>query len=49
MMMMDEERIVKLIDQAIRQHELRVALISGVIGLCLLVGTWHSIWLLNHV
>lgn len=44
---MDEERIAQLIEQAVRQHELRVAVVSGIIGLCLLLGTWHAIWLLK--
>jgi hypothetical protein len=42
---MDEKRIQQLIDEGIRQHELRVALFSGVGGLVLLAGTWHAIWM----
>lgn len=33
------------IRQAIAAHELRVAIASGVLGLLLLAGTWHAIWL----
>lgn len=33
------------IKKAIAAHELRVAMASGVVGLLLLAGTWHAIWL----
>jgi len=33
------------IRKAIAAHELRVAMASGVVGLLLLAGTWHAIWL----
>jgi len=42
---MDEQRIRQMIKEDIRQHELRVALFSGLGGLLLLAGTWHAIWL----
>jgi hypothetical protein len=42
---MDEDQVRLLIEGAIRDHEIRVAAISGVVGALLLVGTWHAIWL----
>jgi hypothetical protein len=42
---MTPEEVRQLINQAIRDHEVRVAAISGVMGTLLLVGTWHAIWL----
>lgn len=42
---MSAEDIRKAIDDAIRQHELRVAFWSGLLGLLLMAGTWHAIWL----
>lgn len=42
---MSPEDIRKAIDDAIRRHELRVALWSGLLGLVLMAGTWHAIWL----
>jgi hypothetical protein len=42
---MVDETIRKAIDDAIRQHELRVALWSGLLGAVLMAGTWHAIWL----
>jgi hypothetical protein len=42
---MSPEDIRKAIDDAIRQHELRVALWSGLLGLLFMAGTWHAIWL----
>lgn len=42
---MDEDQVRQLIHDAIRDHEIRVAAISGVMGAILLVGTWHAIWL----
>jgi hypothetical protein len=40
---MSEQDLRRLIDDAIRQHELRVALWSGIAGAVLLGGTWHAI------
>ena len=42
---MDDRRVQLLIDRAIRAHELRVALWSGLLGLLLMAGTWHAIWM----
>jgi len=42
---MVNEAIRKAIDDAIRQHELRVAFWSGLMGAVLLAGTWHAILL----
>jgi hypothetical protein len=40
---MDDRHVQQLIDRAIREHELRVALWSGLLGLLLMAGTWHAI------
>jgi hypothetical protein len=45
---MSEEEILKLIESKIRNHELRVAIISGILGVALLAGTFHAIHL-NHL
>jgi hypothetical protein len=42
---MSEREIKTLIHQAIREHELRVAIWSGLLGAILLFGTWHAIWM----
>ena len=42
---MNKESVELLIAQAIRAHELRVAVWSGCLGAILLLGTWHAIWL----
>jgi hypothetical protein len=42
------EDLQRLIDDAIRRHELRVALWSGALGAALLLGTFHAIALLRH-
>jgi hypothetical protein len=42
---MSQEDVRLIVDRAIRAHELRVALWSGLMGLILLAGTWHAIWL----
>lgn len=44
---MDEEHVRRLIEDAIRDHEIRVAVMSGVLGVLLLIGTWHAIWILR--
>lgn len=46
--MTTEQRIQELIDKAIRQHEWRVALISGLAGGILLGGIGHAFLLLKH-
>lgn len=43
-----DTRIQRLIDDAIRRHEIRVALASGALGAALLLGTFHAIGLLRH-
>lgn len=40
--------IIKNIDKRIRQHEIRVAIISSSIGLPILLGIFHAIYLLNN-
>jgi len=40
--------IERLIDDKIRQHEIRVALTSGAIGAALFAGIFHAIALLRH-
>jgi hypothetical protein len=42
---MSEDKVLGLIQQAIREHELRVALWSGLLGAALMAGTWHAILL----
>jgi hypothetical protein len=44
----DEKTLHKAINSAILAHEIRVAVVSGVIGLALLIGTWHAIWTLRN-
>lgn len=45
---MDRAEVEKLIDSKIRLHELRVAWISGILGLALIAGIFHAIHL-NHI
>ncbi len=42
---MTEEEIKAFVHRSIRQHELRVAFWSGLLGAALLAGTWHAILL----
>ena len=49
MRLMKDEDITKLVDDAIRHHELRVALWSGLLGAALMAGTWHAIWLCRNL
>lgn len=42
---MAEEDVQRLIHQAIRAHEIRVAISSGILGILLIAGTWHAIWM----
>lgn len=44
---MDPSQIERLIDQKIRSHELRIAVLSGIPGCLLLFGIFHAIWLLR--
>jgi hypothetical protein len=49
---MDEhslEQIEKIIDKKIRDHEIRVGWISGIIGVAFVAGIFHSIWLVRHI
>lgn len=43
---MTPDEMQSAIDRAIRDHEIRVAFWSGLMGAMLLFGTWHAIWLL---
>ena len=45
---LDDAKILNLIDDAIRRHEIRVAIGSGALGAALLLGTFHAIGLLRH-
>ena len=45
MRLMSDEEIMKAIHGVIRQHELRVAFWSGLLGAALLAGAWHAILL----
>jgi hypothetical protein len=42
---MSHEDVRDLVAAAIREHELRVALWSGLLGAAVMAGTWHAIWL----
>jgi hypothetical protein len=42
---MNEEETKAFVHRAIREHELRVSLWSGLLGTALLAGTWHAILL----
>jgi hypothetical protein len=44
---MEPHEIEDAINRAIRKHELRVAVLSGIPGLLLLAGTWHAIAMLR--
>lgn len=44
----DWDHLESLINHKIRLHEMRVAAISGVLGLILTAGTFHAIYL-NHL
>lgn len=44
----DPDSIEFLINYKIRQHEIRVAVISSLLGLILTAGTFHAIYL-NHL
>lgn len=45
---MNPEDIQKIVKQAIRDHEIRVALFSSIIGAAILAGIFHAVWT-NHV
>jgi hypothetical protein len=40
---MSEDDLKRMVDRAIRDHEIRVALWSGLAGAVLIGGTWHAI------
>jgi 5,10-methylenetetrahydrofolate reductase len=44
---MTDEEIIKAITDKIRNHEVRVAIISGILGVVTLAGIFHAIHL-NH-
>lgn len=44
----DDDKLVRLIEEAVRRHEIKVAWWSGVFGAALLAGIFHAIALLNH-
>lgn len=50
---MDKDEVQELINQsiakAIKSHEIRVGLVSGLIGLAFILGIMHSIWLIRHL
>lgn len=46
-MAMNQEDIEKLIDEKIREHEIRVGWISGLIGVLFVFGLFHAVWLLR--
>jgi len=45
---MNLEEIEKLIDKKIRLHEIRVAIISGIVGGLFTFGIIHAIWILKN-
>lgn len=46
-MIPNQKEIENLIDQKIRDHEIRVGWISGIIGAIFTFGIIHSIWLMK--
>ena len=44
---MTEQQVKEIVAAAIREHEPRVAVISGALGTVLLAGSWHALWLLR--
>lgn len=45
---MDHKDIEDLIDRKIRSHEVRVGLVSGIIGVLFVFGIIHAIWLVKE-
>jgi hypothetical protein len=45
---MEKEEIQQMINNAIKDHEIRVGWISGVIGALFTFGIIHSIWLVKQ-
>ena len=42
-----DEAICEIVDKKIKEHEIRVGWISGIIGLFFILGIIHSIWLIK--
>jgi len=45
---MDKNEIQSMINESIKNHEIRVGWISGIIGSLFVFGIIHSIWLIRH-
>ena len=45
---MNRDEVEKLIDDKIKNHEIRVGWISGIIGALFTFGIIHSIWLIKE-
>lgn len=45
---MNQNQIEKLIDDKIRSHEIRVGIISGIIGALFTFGIIHAVWILKN-
>lgn len=46
---MNKSEIEKMIDEKIKCHEIRVGIVSGIIGLLFVFGIVHSIWLIKQI
>ena len=46
---MNKAEIEKLIDRKIKYHEIRVGIVSGIIGSLFVFGIIHSIWLIKNI
>lgn len=44
---MNQQEVEELIDSKIRAHEIRVAVVSGLLGAALFAGIFHAIYLIN--
>jgi hypothetical protein len=45
---MNKEEVQSMINESIKNHEVRVGIISGIIGCLFVFGIIHSIWLIRH-
>lgn len=45
----DQDQILEIIDAKIRDHERRVAIVSGIIGMSVVLGIFHAIRLNNSL